>query len=82
MQCADCAFYIAPGNKFCTKCGVALDNVCTACGRGCHPAALFCGWCGARRTVPFSVVEQHGERKQATVLFADIVDFNRNDRQP
>src|SRR6516162_7766961 len=77
MQCANCATYNAPGGKFCTNCGVALDNVCTACGRGCHPAARFCSWCGAPRTTPLQVVEPHGERKQATVLFADIVDSTR-----
>jgi adenylate cyclase len=73
MQCANCATDNAPGSKFCTNCGVALEVVCAACGRGCHPAARFCGWCGAPRTAPLSVVEPHGERKQATVLFADIV---------
>ena len=73
MQCANCATDNAPGSKFCTNCGVALDIVCAACGRGCHPAARFCGWCGAPRTAPLSVVELQGERKQATVLFADIV---------
>jgi class 3 adenylate cyclase/tetratricopeptide (TPR) repeat protein len=73
MQCAKCATDNAPGSKFCTNCGVALDIVCAACGRGCAPAARFCGWCGAPRTAPLSVVEPHGERKQATVLFADIV---------
>jgi class 3 adenylate cyclase len=73
MQCANCATFNALLSKFCTNCGVALDIVCTACGRGCHPAARFCGWCGAPRTVPLPTVEAHGERKQATVLFADIV---------
>ena len=73
MQCASCATYNTPGSKFCTNCGVAQDIVCTACGRGCHSAARFCGWCGAPRTIPLPVVEPHGERKQATVLFADIV---------
>src|SRR5260370_7414862 len=73
MQCANCAIDNAPGSKFCTNCGAALDIVCAACGRRCHPAARFCGWCGASRTAPLAVVEPRGERKQATVLFADIV---------
>src|SRR5260370_23089727 len=73
MQCANCAADNAPGSKFCTNCGVALDAVCAACGRGCHPAVSFCGWWVAHRTAPLSVVEPHGERKQAIVLFADIV---------
>ena len=37
------------------------------------PAARFCGWCGAPQTTSAPLVEPHGERKQATVLFADIV---------
>jgi class 3 adenylate cyclase len=74
MQCANCATYSTPGSKFCTNCGVALGKVCAACGRGCHPAARFCSWCGAPLVTPLPVVELHGERKQATVLFADIVD--------
>jgi class 3 adenylate cyclase/tetratricopeptide (TPR) repeat protein len=73
VQCANCATDNATGSKFCTNCGVSLDIVCAACGYGCHPAARFCGWCGAPLTAPLSVVEVHGERKQATVLFADIV---------
>jgi adenylate cyclase len=72
MRCANCAKDNTASSKFCRSCGIALDIVCGACGRACHPAARFCGWCGASRTTP-SVVEPHGERKQATVLFADIV---------
>ena len=73
MRCANCATDNAPDCKFCTICGVALNIVCGTCGRDRHPEARFCGWCGAPRTVPLSVVEPQGERKQATVLFADIV---------
>jgi class 3 adenylate cyclase/tetratricopeptide (TPR) repeat protein len=47
---------------------------CAACGRGSLETARFCGWCGASRTTQAVVVEPHGERKHATVLFADIVD--------
>jgi adenylate cyclase len=72
MRCANCAKDNTPRSKFCRNCGIALDIVCAACGRACHPASRFCGWCGVSRTAP-SVVEPHGERKQATVLFADIV---------
>lgn len=73
MRCAHCASENAPGNKFCTNCGVVLEVVCSECGRGGPPAARFCGWCGAPRTLSAPAVEPHGERKQATVLFADIV---------
>jgi adenylate cyclase len=73
MRCGNCATDNAPSSKFCRICGVALNIVCATCGRGCHPEARFCAWCGAPRIAPLSVVEPHGERKQATALFADIV---------
>ena len=70
VHCVKCATDNPPRSKLCTKCGIALDIVCTACGRGCQEGARFCSWCGAPRTVPLAAA---GERKQATVLFADIV---------
>ncbi len=73
MRCANCATENAPGNKFCTSCGSPLEAVCAECGRACHPTARFCGWCGAPRSGRTPLVEPRGERKQATVLFADIV---------
>jgi adenylate cyclase len=73
MWCANCAADNAPSSKFCRNCGVTLNIVCAACGRGCHPEARFCSWCGAPLIAPLSIVEPHGERKQATALFADIV---------
>ena len=38
-----------------------------------EPGARFCGWCGARQTAARQVAEPQGERKQATVMFADMV---------
>src|SRR5262245_11164386 len=73
MRCANCATDNAPGNKFCTGCGGALDSQCSQCGQAVPPAARFCGACGAPHAPQVSLVEPHGERKQATVLFADIV---------
>ncbi|MGH7210510.1 MAG: adenylate/guanylate cyclase domain-containing protein, partial [Acetobacteraceae bacterium] len=54
-----------------------LEIACSACGRGCHPEARFCGWCGAARTASALAIEPLGERKQATILFADIVDSTK-----
>jgi len=73
MRCANCATENAPGNKFCTGCGGVLGAVCPACGRAGPPAARFCGWCGSPQALPAPPAEGHGERKQATVLFVDIV---------
>ncbi len=73
MRCANCATDNAPGNKFCTGCGAALDSQCGQCGRAFPPTARFCGSCGAPRAVAVARVPRQGERKQATVLFVDIV---------
>jgi class 3 adenylate cyclase/tetratricopeptide (TPR) repeat protein len=73
MRCDNCATDNAVGNKFCTNCGNLLGTACLKCGRSFDPAARFCGWCGTPRTLLAPVVEPFGERKQATVLFADIV---------
>src|SRR5215211_4371369 len=73
MRCANCATENAPGNKFCTGCGTALDSRCGQCGRAIPPTARFCGACGTPQAMPVPRVALQGERKQATVLFVDIV---------
>jgi class 3 adenylate cyclase len=73
IRCQECAHDNTVGNKFCTVCGVRLNVACAACGRGCPPEFQFCGWCGAPRAEGSRPTEPSGERKQATVLFADIV---------
>ena len=73
MRCANCATENAPANKFCTSCGAALDSVCGQCRRVVAPMARFCGWCGAPQGRATPLAEPRGERKHATVLFADIV---------
>ena len=73
MQCQRCKSANPEGAAFCQSCGTQLEIVCAACGRGSAPTARFCGWCGGSLTQDMLVVEPGGERKQATVLFADIV---------
>ncbi len=73
MQCQECAHDNSPGSRFCTTCGTRLNVVCTACGRSGLLEAQFCSWCGASRAEDPRLAEPGGERKQATVLFADIV---------
>jgi class 3 adenylate cyclase/tetratricopeptide (TPR) repeat protein len=53
-------------------CGVSFASVCAHCGRDFPEAARFCAWCGKPRQADIPVVEIPGERKQATVLFADV----------
>ncbi len=73
MPCRNCSADNPDGSAFCQNCGQRLGIVCDACGRGCVATARFCGWCGGSLTQGKLVVEPGGERKQATVLFADIV---------
>ena len=73
MRCANCATENAPGNKFCTGCGTALNSRCGQCGRAIPPMARFCPACGTPQAVTVPRVAPQGERKQATVLFVDIV---------
>ncbi len=72
MPCRVCACENPAGSRFCTACGNAFAPVCAACGRDCPETARFCGWCGAPRKDGLRLTEPAGERKQATVLFADI----------
>ena len=53
-------------------CGVSLASVCGRCGRDFPEKARFCAWCGEPRRPDAAVADMPGERKQATVLFADI----------
>src|SRR5690242_9573249 len=71
MRCPECMNDNPADSKFCTNCGVSLTDVCAHCGHGLLRGARFCGWCGAPRS-PAVPVEARGERKQATLLFADI----------
>ena len=78
MQCQRCACDNPPGSRFCQACGAALDAACPVCAHACPATARFCGWCGASLTGETGLaIEPGGERKQATVLFADIVGSTR-----
>ena len=67
MRCGECGTNNPDGNSFCQSCGVKLGIVCLQCGYHSPAKARFCGSCG----VSLGVAE--GERKHATVMFADIV---------
>jgi len=72
-RCQECAHDNAMGARFCVACGANLEVACASCGHLCPPSSHFCGWCGAPRTEVTRANESVAERKQATVLFADIV---------
>ncbi|HUR73243.1 MAG TPA: adenylate/guanylate cyclase domain-containing protein [Sporichthya sp.] len=66
------------GARFCSECGTALAVNCPTCGGEPRPGARFCDACGSALTAavptPKSgpVPSPEGERKQVTVLFADV----------
>ena len=76
MRCPACASDNPAENSYCDQCGVLLVATCRHCGHKNSPAALFCGSCGRALDVPRQPARPGSplrERKQATVLFADIV---------
>ncbi len=87
MPCPRCAAPTEPGASFCDECGARLESGCPSCGAANRHDAKFCRNCGARRgaAAPDTYTPKHlaekiltsrgaleGERKQVTVLFADI----------
>src|SRR5258708_36056099 len=72
MQCRVCAYENEAASRFCVACGASFAPVCVSCGRDFPETARFCAWCGEPRKPDGRVTDVPGERKQATVLFADI----------
>src|SRR3984957_10437488 len=72
MRCPACAYDNEAANRSCVACGVSFAPVCAHCGRDFPETARFCAWCGEPRKPDGRVTDVPGERKQATVLFADI----------
>ena len=84
-QCPECGGENATGARFCGACGTALVVACSTCGTSNHSGNAFCQECGAaltgrvRRGVSSAPADLAsgarallGERKQVTVLFADM----------
>jgi len=67
MRCPACRSENPDGHSFCDSCGAGLGIICLQCRHKNSPGARFCGGCGA------SLAGPDGERKYATVMFADIV---------
>ena len=76
--CQSCQAENADANRFCEDCGGTLELVCVACGAVARASARFCAQCGAAMSAGLRVeatptqMSEGGERKQVTVLFADI----------
>ena len=79
MQCPRCQTENRGGRRFCADCGAALPAACPSCGFANIEGDRFCGGCGD--PLPEGKVggaaprAGAGERRQVTVLFADVVGF-------
>ena len=80
-SCSACGAANPAGSRFCGSCGAELQRSvsCTGCGAGNPAGQSFCNSCGARLDAPpkadqaSATPEADGERKQVTVLFADVM---------
>lgn len=82
MKCSRCQVQNLASAKFCQECGQTILHKCSACAEALAPGAKFCHACGAPATVApapadtsNAAVTAVGERRQATVLFADISGY-------
>src|SRR5487761_1024829 len=73
MRCRHCQTENPLSSRYCSWCGARLEIACAECGHLCPPATQFCTWCGSMLDPPAAPRRDGGERKQATILFADIV---------
>ncbi len=85
MPCPRCGQDNRPGVRFCEECGARVDPRCPVCESVLPAESKFCGLCGTAVSGPevrvsappaslliSSRAAVEGERKQVTVLFADI----------
>jgi class 3 adenylate cyclase/tetratricopeptide (TPR) repeat protein len=80
--CPACGAESPGGARFCPACGARFSPVCPDCGRPASVGDRFCAACGreleldawksSSGAVPVGAHRLEGERKQVTVLFADV----------
>ncbi len=77
MQCSHCGCDVVVGQRFCGACGKSLAPQCKSCGEDLVAGARFCTACGspveAVKEEAHALAKPNRERRQITVLFADIV---------
>ena len=81
MRCPNCGFDNPEGFRFCGSCGATLVQACPNCGAEVPPGMRFCGSCGYAIDEPAGVaqpaaLQMPSERRQVTILFADLVGFS------
>lgn len=82
MRCAGCDRENPEDARFCAGCGRALARRCPSCGRTADPSSRFCVGCGAAfddamagANARPAFLSASGERRQVTVMFADISGY-------
>jgi class 3 adenylate cyclase/predicted ATPase len=73
MRCPGCETDNREGRAFCSGCGGKLAAACARCGFSNEPGEKFCGGCGA--PVNHEAQRKPGERRQVSVLFADLSGY-------
>ena len=87
MHCSQCHTLNREGRRFCARCGVPLPVACPDCGFANQGDDAFCGGCGASlhetevRQPAASASLPEGERRQVTVLFADLAGYTEMTRE-
>lgn len=86
MRCPHCQSESPERALFCVACGGALSRACPACGCANPSTARFCAGCGRRLETPptaspntppaasAGALTEAPERRQLTVLFADLME--------
>jgi class 3 adenylate cyclase/predicted ATPase len=83
MTCGSCGTENPAGAAFCMACGTRLERRCPSCGTPAPPEARFCMSCGtqldqtaaAARPAARPAEPHPEERRQVTVLFADLSGY-------
>jgi adenylate cyclase len=84
MACIGCGFDLSPGFAFCPRCGRRQPMHCSSCGFACETDFAFCPGCGVPRQPGIAAeaqrpgvpnVEGQADRRQVTILFADVAGF-------
>ena len=89
MRCPKCQAENREGRRFCADCGAPLALACPDCGFSNEPDERFCGGCGASLAASAGApavaeipsepqpVAPLGERRQVTILFADLTGYTK-----
>src|SRR5438105_1679604 len=72
--CVSCGTVNLAAARFCMECGSPLERRCPGCGAVAAPEARFCIDCGVT-LVGTATAALPEERRQVTVLFADLSGY-------